>query len=273
MSMAVPRPILAVTAAGASRAREDAVVAEHPLEVSVATPDELVGRVLTVTLRTPGHDRELAIGLLLAERVIRRIEDVAAIEDGAATEAGDRITIRLAPGAAPDEAAFARNQLATSACGACGKSELAALRIADAAPLPPAEPRLRPEVIAAWPERLRETQDVFGATGGLHGAAIGGGDGSLRFAREDVGRHNAVDKSIGARLLAGDASGEALVVSGRAGFELAQKAIVARIPALVAVGAPSSLAIELAERAGLTLIGFARDGRFNVYSGAARVCL
>lgn len=267
----VNRTVLVISGGGSDR-RSDAVVAEEPLELRLAEHGQ-EPRVFTVTMRTPGHDPELAVGLLLAEGVIRRLGDVARIQGGDSDARGDRMTVFLAAGVRAPELTFARNQMATSACGLCGKSDLDALQTAPERPLPAARPTWRPAVVAGLTDALRAAQPVFDATGGLHGAALADVDGGLHLVREDVGRHNAVDKVIGARLLAGEAASSdvALVVSGRAGFELVQKAVMAGVPAMVAVGAPSSRAIELAEQTGLTLVGFARQGRFTVYAGAARL--
>jgi FdhD protein len=256
----------------AERARDVAAV-EEPLEI------RLDGRAFVVIMRTPGADRELAAGFLLAERLIDGPDDLALIRhctdpDGA--DALNVLDVTLAPGAAARaQDAFASRRImpASSSCGVCGRRTIDDL-MAGVEPLP-ARWRVRVEVIGSLPDALRQAQPVFDATGGLHAAALFDGGGALVASAEDVGRHNAVDKVIGAQLLMerlplGD---RLLVVSGRASYELVQKAIVARIPLLASVSAPSSLAVDLARRGGLTLLGFVRGGSFNVYAGAERVDL
>ncbi|WP_437927507.1 formate dehydrogenase accessory sulfurtransferase FdhD [Sorangium sp. So ce291] len=261
---------------------EDQLAVEAPLEVVVvarargALPlasQERAARRLGITMRTPGHDRELAIGLLFAEGVISRAADVVAVDE-VPGPSGDLVRVTLGDGVTVDlgrtERALA---VANASCGVCGKASIDVASFAPPSPLARGVPRLAPRVVHGLAARLREAQLVFGRTGGLHAAALFDVRGALIDLREDVGRHNAVDKLVGAALLAGRLPdpGAVLMVSGRAGFELVQKALRASIPVMVAVGAPSSLAAELAAAHGMTLVGFARDARFNVYAGAERI--
>jgi FdhD protein len=261
------RPVTRVT--GRSRERfEDAVTLERALELRVD------GRTLSITLRTPGHDGELALGFLAGEGLITSRAQVAGIELREATCADepDLVDVRLAPGVHLDWARLERHFIATSACGLCGRAHLDALR-AGLAKAPPGVP-IQPAALVALPERARAAQETFEATGALHAAALAEGESlAIGALREDVGRHNAVDKIAGWLLEAGryPLEGGVLWVSGRAGAEIVLKAARARIPVLAAVGAPSSLAIELAETAGMTLIGFLRGGSMNVYCGLERL--
>jgi len=240
---------------------------ERALEIRVD------GRTVSVTLRTPGHDDELALGFLAAEGLIARRADVLGTTVRAAecADQPDAVEVVLAPGVRFDWTRLERHFAATAACGLCGRAHLDALRTG-LTPIP-AGAALDPEALSALPGRLREAQATFLATGGLHAAAWCDAALEPRVLREDVGRHNAVDKVAG-RLVEEDAypvTGGVLWVSGRAGAEIVLKAARARIPVLAAVGAPSSLAIELAEAAAMTLIGFLREGRMNVYCGEARL--
>ena len=246
---------------------DDAVAVERALDLRVN------GRSLAVTLRTPGHDDELALGFLAGEGILRGPEDVAAVQVEAASCADepDRIEIELMPGVPMDWTRLERHFAATAACGLCGRAHLESLR----AGLRPAEegPPLNPAALAALPARMREAQPTFEATGGLHAAAFLDETLALLVIREDVGRHNAVDKVAGWLLRRGryPANAGVLWVSGRAGAELVLKAARARIPVMAAVGAPSSLAIELAEAAAMTLAGFLREDRMNLYCGERRL--
>ncbi|WP_044989887.1 formate dehydrogenase accessory sulfurtransferase FdhD [Sorangium cellulosum] len=267
---------------------EDQLAVEAPLEIVVvaraahaahvdsARPSALQERAprrLGITMRTPGNDRELAIGLLFAEGIISRAADVVGVDE-LPGPSGDLVRVALAEDVTVDlgrsERALA---VANASCGVCGKASIDVASCAPPAPLARGVPRIAPRVVHGLAARLRGAQPVFGRTGGLHAAALFDAGGALADLREDVGRHNAVDKLIGAALLAGRLPdpGAVLMVSGRAGFELVQKALRASIPVMVAVGAPSSLAAELAAAHGMTLVGFARDGRFNVYAGRERV--
>ncbi len=246
---------------------QDTVAVERPLEIRVD------GRPLSVTLRTPGHDVELALGFLAGEGVITRREDLADVRAIAATcdDQPDQVDLTLVQGVSFDWTGLERHFAATAACGLCGRAHLDSLR-AGLTPIDPGPP-IDPDALSALPGRLLETQHTFTATGGLHAAAFCDAGLNPLVLREDVGRHNAVDKVAGWLFQAGryPVAGGLLWVSGRAGAEIVLKAARARIPALAAVGAPSSLAIELAEAAAMTLIGFLREGRMNVYCGAARL--
>lgn len=267
----VRRPVLRI-ADGTSLRRPDALAAEEPLEIRVG------GRALAVTMRTPGHDVELAHGFLLTEGVIGSHEDVSTARycdsvDDAGRNTYNVLDLALAPGVAPPDESVERRFYTTSSCGVCGKASLDAVRTKTRY-APGDDPVTVPaEVLFGLPDALRAAQAVFDTTGGLHGAGLFRSDGTPIVVREDVGRHNAVDKVIGHALLAGGvpATGTVLMVSGRASFELTQKAVMAGIPMLAAVSAPSSLAVEMAHETGLTLVGFLRGRSMNVYSGTQRV--
>lgn len=254
--------------AGKVRLMEDVLAAEEPLEIRVgATP-------LTMTMRTPGHDRELAAGLLWSEGLIESPQQIVALrqvrpENGMPS---NRIEVALSD-EAPLAEAVERNFLSNSSCGICGKASIEAIRSRGLrAPNPGF--RIAPELLCELPARLLAHQQVFNQTGGLHAAALFDAMGELLVVREDIGRHNAVDKVIGWALLEGrlPLSEHVLAVSGRGGFEIVQKALAAGIPLLASVSAPSSLAVKLARELGLTLVGFLRGQRFVVYAGASR-CL
>lgn len=259
------RPILRF-ADGALHEDRDEVVVEEPLEIRVR------GRAVSVTMRTPGHDDELAAGFLLSEGVIRAGRDILKVDPCGRNEFGNLVNVQLAPEVPVDFARLTRHVFASSSCGLCGKSTIDALRPA----FPPiaSDVRIAPETLLGLPRRMREAQAVFDRTGALHAAALFDADtGELVVLREDVGRHNAVDKVLGYLALAGrlPADRALLLVSGRASFEIVQKSLAAAIPVVAAVSAPSSLAVELAEEAGQTLVGFLRDNRLNVYAGARRL--
>jgi FdhD protein len=260
------RPVTRVKGGVAERG-DDTVAVERALEIRIE------GRPLAVTLRTPGHDRELALGFLAGESLLRTRADVAAVREvtAACSDEPDAVEITLAAGVPLDWSRFERHFAATAACGLCGKAHLDSLR-AGLEPLPMGKP-LDPLALSALPDRLRDAQAAFRTTGGIHAAALCTDELEIEVVREDVGRHNAVDKIAGWLLDAGryPARGGVLWVSGRAGAEIVLKAARAHIPVLAAVGAPSSLAIELAEAARMTLIGFLREGRMNVYTGEERV--
>ncbi len=247
-----------------SRLVDDFVVVEEPLEIRVE------GKALAVTMRTPGHDKELAAGFLFTEGCVDGADDfhaIAHVKDPR-TDGDNIIDVRLAAGTRvdPDRLASAeRNFYASSSCGLCGKSSIErVMRLAE--PVRPVED-LDAGLLAALPQKMRAAQEAFESTGGLHAAALFGLDGSLEILREDVGRHNAVDKVLGWRFLEDrvPVDDRILVVSGRAGFELVQKAVMAGIPAMAAVGAPSSLAVELAVQSKLQLVGFLKGAHFNRY--------
>jgi FdhD protein len=257
---------------GVGTARPDTVAAEEPLEIRVG------GGPLAVTMRTPGDDFDLARGFLVSEGVVSAASDVAAIRycagataDGANTY--NVLDVVLGDGIAAPHPSIERNFFTTSSCGVCGKASLDAVRTVSRWAIEHDPLRLSPATIATLPDRLRSAQRVFDRTGGLHAAGLFDADGELLVVREDVGRHNAVDKVIGWALGEGrlPLTGTTLMVSGRASFELVQKAVMAGIPALAAVSAPSSLAVDLAKEMGLTLVGFLRGTSMNVYSGAQRL--
>jgi FdhD protein len=238
-------------------AADDRVAVEEPLEIRVGA------KPLSVTMRTPGDDFDLALGFLFTEGILKSIDDVESIRHWGSANV---VRVALRDGVAVDLQKLQRHFYATSSCGVCGKSSIEAVRV-HAQPIA-ARPALAPDLIHRLPTLLRGTQNAFDATGGLHAAAIVTLEGDVLAAREDVGRHNAVDKTVGALLAARSLplAEHVLVVSSRASFELVQKALVAGIPILAAVGAPSSLAIDLAREMGMTLLGFVREGRYNVYS-------
>ena len=265
--------------AGRADPRNDAVAVEEPLEIRLAAGAET--RTVAVTMRTPGDDGELAAGFLHGEGVVSGREQIARIhlgERGRGLAARARETpsnvveVELAAGPLPDLAHLERHFFATSACGVCGKAGLDALRLAVPEPLPPG-PRLAPATLAALPGRLAAAQGLFAATGGLHAAALFDAAGGLLALREDVGRHNALDKLVGWALLEGrlPLHEHVVLVSGRTSWEILQKCLAAGVPVVCAVSAPSSLAVDLARRFGVTLVGFLRGDRFNVYSGAERL--
>ncbi len=221
-------------------------------------------------MRTPGDDVDLAAGFLFTEGIISgtaELEDVRCAGPNAAE-------VRLRPGVTVDAARLDRHSFVSSSCGACGKRSIAAVMVTSCHPIAPGEPRLALEVIHGLPRALRAAQSAFARTGGIHASGLFDADGRLLAVREDVGRHNALDKLIGSELLAGrlPMSSKMVLVSGRVSFELVQKAAVAGVPVLAAVGAPSSLAVDLARECGMTLLGFVRDGRFNIYSDSSRIC-
>jgi FdhD protein len=259
---------------GRVEVRDDRLAGEEPMAIRVCGPGQDPIDV-AITMRTPGFEAELAVGFLLAEGLITGSDEVAAVElgnPGAVSRPDDEVLVRLHR---PFDAARVadRHFAVSSACGICGKAALDDVHVR-AAPIPDG-PVVAPEVLLALPGRLREAQAVFEATGGLHAAGLFEADGTLVAVREDIGRHNALDKLIGSRLLAGELPlhGRIVLVSGRAGFELVQKAAVAGAPIMAAVSAPSDLAVDAAERLGLTLVGFLRVDGFNVYTRPGRVAL
>jgi FdhD protein len=250
---------------GATRRMDDAVAVEEPLEIRVR------GRAISVTMRTPGHDEELAAGFLLTEGVIRRHEEIEQIDACSSAEAGNTLNVRLAPLVAVDFQRLTRHVFAASSCGVCGKATIDSVR----STLPAITSALRVKVplLAELPRRMREAQGTFDKTGGLHAAALFDPDGRVLVVREDVGRHNAVDKVLGFALKRAmlPLSSSVIVVSGRASFEIVQKAAAAGVPVVAAVSAPSSLAVEFAREMGQTLVGFLRGQRLNVYTCPERI--
>ena len=250
----------------------DQIAIEEPLEIRIVFDDQGVqqDRAISITMRTPGCDEKLAVGFLVNEGIVTHRDDVFAVRG---CRNGSVVRVQVRDGVAVNLRHLQRHFYTSSSCGVCGKASIDAVSVQIRTPLQPAAPILRNELIGRLPQLLREVQSLFDQTGGLHASALFNSDGDLLAIEEDVGRHNALDKVIGGQWLA-DASVFAdaiLMVSGRISFELVQKALVVGIPILVAVGAPSSLAIELAQRHDMTLIGFAKADRYNVYSGAQRI--
>lgn len=292
-ALSVPRrpvgqvPAEVVRYRGADTGSEgDVVAAEEPLEIRLLTTSEsgeTAEQTVALTMRTPGHDEELAAGFLFAERVISGPEAVTRLtdcpddageegEESRATACANKIWVELAPGLAPDLAPLDRHFFTTSACGVCGKAGLESLHSSGYRPLP-AGLTVDRRVLATLPQRLRAEQGIFDATGGLHAAALFSADGELLAVREDVGRHNALDKLVGWALLAGrlPLTDGIVLVSGRSSYELLQKTLAAGAPMICSVSAPSSLAVQLAQTFRLTLVGFLRGDRFNVYAAPERV--
>ena len=252
--------------------RQDLVVVEEPLEIRIAAAGETgPGTSISITMRTPGQDIELAVGFLHGEGIIHSRGDVA--DSRICGPVGNVVRIQLAESAAHDPARLQRNFYTTSSCGVCGNASLEAVERMLRSPSVDGSLKVTAELIESLSARARAGQDVFRETGGLHASCLFDGEGRLLDVREDVGRHNALDKLIGARLLAGELplSRCVLFLSGRASFELLQKAAAAGIPVVAAVGAPSSLAIDLAQRTGILLVGFLRDRSFNVYAHRERL--
>lgn len=254
---------------GNVRRKEDFLAAEEPLEIRIGESP------LSVTMRTPGHDLELAAGFLFTEGLIQRREQIFALESISADTKANRdnvVRVELDPAAAPDFEKMRRHFFAASSCGMCGKASIESVRVR-ALQSPNPDFQLGADVLLALPGALRSAQDVFQRTGGLHAAALFDSRGTLQTLREDIGRHNAVDKVIGWALLEQRVplSDLVLLVSGRGGFEIVQKAIVAGLPVVASLSAPSSLAVQLARELRLTLVGFLRDRRFVIYAGEERI--
>jgi FdhD protein len=263
----------------------DTLAVEEPLEIRLtcdrarsgeSSPSPRVATrglthaAVSITMRTPGHDSELAVGFLFTEGILTSPEEVISART---CGAGNVACVELRAGVAVDLTRLERHFYTSSSCGVCGKASLEAVRVSARHPLPEGRPIVEAAVIRLLPEALRAAQTAFDRTGGLHAAALFDAAGNLLCLREDVGRHNALDKLIGAQFLGGHTPlhGGVLLVSGRASFELVQKAVVAGIPILAAVGAPSSLAVSLAREHRLTVLGFVRQERFNIYTGAERI--
>jgi FdhD protein len=259
---------------GRSRVRPDALATEEPMEVRVVSGDRR--QSVAVTMRTPGADFELAAGFLYGEGVVSSGEDIKRISycvDVDAEQQYNIVNVELRDGRDYDLRPLERHFHTSSACGVCGKASLEQLELRGCPVIPPG-PRMPAEKIYALPGKLQEAQGLFEATGGLHAAALFDADGELVALREDVGRHNATDKLVGWALLEGrlPLSDHAVMVSGRSSFEILQKCLTAGVPIVCAISAPSSLAVEVARRFDITLVGFLRGNRFNVYSAPERVC-
>ena len=264
--------IVRVEGDSAGNPREDLLAVEEPLEIQLGYDRKgwRVHKSVSITMRTPGTDEELAAGFLFTEGIVTDAAQIDAIR----SQEANVVRVELRDGVAVDLRRLERHFYTTSSCGVCGKASIAALDLGPRARVSGAGPIFDAATIHGLPATLRETQAVFDQTGGLHAAALFAPDGKLVAQREDVGRHNAVDKLIGSQLLGGaglPVSGRLLFVSGRASFELVQKALAAGLPILAAVGAPSSLAVGLAAAHGMTLLGFVRGGRFNIYAGEQRI--
>jgi FdhD protein len=257
----------------------DELAVEEPLEIQIETGPHKARetKTISITMRTPGHDLELAVGFLLGEGMLKSLEQIEALASRGPrfgpAEIQNSVLVSLRPGVKLDLKRLERNCYTTSSCGVCGKTSMDALKLNFFPALRPAHWQIDGATIRDLPSRLRAAQDVFQHTGGLHAAGLFTPEGEMITAREDVGRHNAVDKVIGSQFLegAGLLSRAILVVSGRASFELMQKALAAGIPMLVAVGAPSSLAAQVAQRFGATLVGFTKPTGFNIYTAPERI--
>jgi len=265
---------------GRSSARADNVAVEEPLEIRLGftTSDGRATRSISITMRTPGNDEELAAGFLFTESIIHSSSDIASIDvcGPPAPDSGNHNVIRveLQPDVEVDLGRLKRHFYTTSSCGVCGKTSLDALKVVGNKPLTPGVPAFSESMLVTMPDNLLAAQETFEETGGLHAAGAFDTGGKLVATMEDIGRHNAVDKVVG-RLLRDDklpASELGMMVSGRASFELMQKTLVAGMPLLAAVSAPSSLAVQLAREFNMTLVGFLRGDTFNIYAGDERLC-
>jgi FdhD protein len=286
-----PSPALSQTAVRrivegkATEDSPDVLAVEEPLEIRLGLADN-THRAISITMRTPGDDAELAAGFLFTEGILKSSEQIRQIRhcglrigkqnstlDRAAALNSNTIRVDLNAGVDVDIKRLERHFYTSSSCGVCGKSSIEALGTKTGKLPDSAAPKLASDVIHTLPKKLRIAQDVFAETGGLHASGLFNVNGDLEISREDVGRHNALDKVIGAKFLNGELplADKILLVSGRASFELVQKALMAGIPILIAVGAPSSLAVELAQEFGMTVVGFVRDGSFNIYSCPERI--
>ncbi|MBX9690503.1 MAG: formate dehydrogenase accessory sulfurtransferase FdhD [Candidatus Obscuribacterales bacterium] len=249
----------------------DSISVEEPLEIRLAfgPRDGRISKQVAVTMRTPGDDRDLAAGFLFTEALISSWSELEEIE----SEKCNLVTVSLKENVAIEPSILERHSFVASSCGVCGKKSIDAVRVRRQYFSNDSELLIGPDIIHSLPETLRRFQSEFESTGGIHAASLFDKTGNLLKLKEDVGRHNALDKLIGNEFLSKNLplSDKVLMLSGRASFELLQKAAQAGIPLVAAVGAPSSLAIELADEFGITLLGFVRDGRFNIYSGAHRI--
>ena len=259
--------------AGVAKSERDMLAVEEPLELRLMHRGET--HRVAVTMRTPGEDFEMVAGFLFCEGIIRDKEDVREIRY--CVDLPDQlyniVTVELRDEIEFDPSRLQRNFFTTSACGICGKISLESLEMQGCVPLPLAQPMVAQSLIPKLDAELRQAQQIFSKTGGLHAAALFDLSGKLQALHEDVGRHNALDKLIGTRFLAGQLplAQHILMLSGRTSFELMQKSLMAQIPIIVSVGAPSSLAVELAQNFNITLVGFARGDSFNIYSAADRL--
>lgn len=260
---------------GSMRRKPDTLATEEPMEIRIVSGDTT--RTVAVTMRTPGADFELAAGFLYGEGVVSSRDDIRRISYCVDPEVDTEqqyniVNVELRPGVTYDARPLERHFYTTSACGVCGKASLEQLELRGCSIIPPG-PEVSARTIYSLPEKLREAQGLFASTGGLHAAALFDAEGALISLREDVGRHNATDKLVGWALLEGRVplSEYIVMVSGRSSFEILQKCLVAGVPIVCAISAPSSLAVEVAREFGITLVGFLRDKRFNVYSVGERV--
>ncbi|MEQ8467510.1 formate dehydrogenase accessory sulfurtransferase FdhD [Coleofasciculus sp. E1-EBD-02] len=255
------------------RSRQDQVATEEPLEIRLVSPPQTVA----VTMRTPGADFELAAGFLYSEGVVRDRDDIQQISycvdpDVDGEQRYNIVNVKLRPGLSVNLQPLERHFFTTSACGVCGKASLEALHLRGC-PIISAGLTVSPDIIYSLPEQLHTAQRIFSSTGGLHAAALFDTQGKLLSVREDVGRHNALDKLIGAAFLSNQLplTNHIVLVSGRSSFEIVQKCLTASVPIVCAVSAPSSLAVALAREFGITLVGFLRGKRFNIYTGKERI--
>ncbi|HJQ28592.1 MAG TPA: formate dehydrogenase accessory sulfurtransferase FdhD [Rubrobacter sp.] len=260
---------------GRMRVRPDTLATEEPMEIRLLAGD--VKQTVAITMRTPGADFELAAGFLYGEGIISSADDIAKISycvdsDLDPEQRYNIVNVELRGNRGYDPRPLERHFYTTSACGVCGKASLEQLELRGCPVIPPG-PQVAPETIYGLPEKLREAQGLFDATGGLHAAALFAKNGELLALREDVGRHNATDKLVGWALLEGrlPLSDHIVMVSGRSSFEILQKCLTAGVPIVCAISAPSSLAVDVAREFGMTLVGFLREGRFNVYAGSDRI--
>ncbi|MEZ0610340.1 formate dehydrogenase accessory sulfurtransferase FdhD [Fibrella sp. WM1] len=279
MNRVAPVTIQKFKATTLGEPQPDLLAVEEPMEIRLGYGEvtDRQQRPLSVTMRTPGHDFELALGFLFTEGVIRsrgQVHSVRHCTDLGRQEAlGNIVRVELQPDVSVELGTLERNFYTTSSCGVCGKASIDAVRNTGCPLLPAAQPFIDPDLIHQLPDQLRAAQAVFDHTGGLHAAALFDRSGTLLLLREDVGRHNALDKVIGAALQQGllPLHDSLLLLSGRISFELVQKALMAGIPLVAAVGAPSSLAVQMANDVGMTLLGFVRNGSFNIYTHPGRV--
>lgn len=264
MNAATPHELTRLTRSGESSRSTDLLVTEAPVEF------RLDGVPLAVLMRTPGHDEELGLGFAITEGIVLNPDEVSGVVPAGDPDDGDRWSLILREGVVVDPEQFRRNLYTTSSCGVCGKASIDAVRIA--ALRPPPGPQVATATLFGLVETMQAVQHSFTATGGIHGAALFTAEGELIVLREDIGRHNAVDKVVGyASRLQWPIGERILLISGRVSFEMVQKAAVAGIPVLAGVSAASSLAVELAEELGLTVVGFLREDSCNVYTDPGRI--